>query len=86
MANTTLPLETAAGMIGKAVRADIEHAIQDAIHAHIDPVIKSIAAEKAEQICENARVHMQRDVMAPDRLHVIIQFNGETFKDTELGG
>jgi hypothetical protein len=74
-----------ADIIGKAVKADVERAILDAIHAHVDPVIKAIASEKAEQICENARVRMQRDVMSPDRMHVIIQFNGETFKDTELG-
>ena len=85
MAITTIPLDTAATMIGKAVKTDIEHAIHEAIHAHIDPLIKSIAAEKAEQICENARVAMQRSVMDPDRMHVIIQFNGETFKDIELG-
>lgn len=84
MAHTTLPLDTAASMIGKAVKADIERAIQDTIHASIDPLIKSIAAEKAEQICEKARVAMQRSVTDPDRMHVIIQFNGETFKDIEL--
>jgi hypothetical protein len=85
MAMTTIPLETAATMIGKAVKVEVEHAITEAIHSHIDPLIKTIAAEKAEQICENARVVMQRDVMSPDRMHVIIQFNGETFKDTDLG-
>ncbi len=85
MANTILPLDTAATIIAKAVKADIERAIQDAIHSHIDPLIKAIAAQKAEEVCDRARVAMQRDVVNYDRLHVLIQFNGETFVDKDLG-
>ena len=86
MASVTLPSETAASMIADAVRQQIEAEIERAIRAQIDPRIKQICAEKAEEICRAAEVTMHRNVSDPfGKINVNVSFNGDQFDLESIG-
>jgi hypothetical protein len=86
MASVTLSSETAASMIADAVRQSIEHEIEKAVRAQIEPRIKQICAEKAAEVCRVAEVTMHRNVSDPfGKISLHISFNGEQFDLASIG-